>query len=171
MFIDATCLLLLLFAAWKGWTAGFFSSLISFTGMFIGFFIAMKCSTAVAVFLQSKEITDGRWAALLAFLLVLVGVWLLLKLLAKLLSGLAEAVMMGWLNKTGGMILQLGLYTILISGFLLLSERLSIISKEAIAESRIYPVVQPVATELMKKAGEWIPWLQETLSKENHSVI
>lgn len=171
MFIDAICILLLLFAAWKGWSAGFFSSLISFTGMFIGFFIAMKCSAVVADYLQSKQITDGRWAAILAFILVIVGVLLLLKLLAKLLSGLAEAVMMGWLNKSGGMILHLLLYFLLISGFIHLSEKISLFSKETIAESRIYPIIQPVAPELMKKAGEWIPWLQETLSKDEGSVI
>jgi membrane protein required for colicin V production len=169
MAIDAVCLVLLLFAAWKGWSAGFFSSLISFTGMFIGFFIAIKCSESVAVYLKKEQYTDARWASFIAFILVLLGVWLLLKVLAKALSGIAEAMLLGWLNKTGGLILSVLLYSIMISGFFFFSEKLSFFRKETIADSFLYPIIKPIAPELLTIAGKLIPLFRETFSELNRS--
>jgi membrane protein required for colicin V production len=169
MFIDGISLILILYAAWKGWRAGFFSAIISFSGMFIGFFLAMKCSDSVAAYLKTNQVTDARWAGLLAFVLVLIGVWIVLKLIAKALDGLSEAMMMGWLNKTAGLLVFVLLYIILISGVFFFLEKLSVFSKETIAKSLIYPFVQPVAPALWNSAGEWIPWFRETFSEQDRS--
>jgi membrane protein required for colicin V production len=169
MVIDAFCLILFLFAAWKGWSSGFFSSLVSFTGMFIGFFIAMKCSASVAVYLKEEQYADARWAALIAFGLVLLGVWLLLKVLAKALSGIAEAMLLGWANKTGGLILSVLLYSIMISSFFFFGEKLSFFTKETIADSYLYPIIKPIAPELLNAIGKLIPFFEKTFSDLNRS--
>ncbi|MFO0414699.1 MAG: CvpA family protein [Bacteroidota bacterium] len=169
MIIDAFCLILLLFAAWKGWSSGFFSSLVSFTGMFIGFFIAMKCSASVAVYLKEEQYTNSRWASFIAFGLVLLGVSLMLTVVAKAISKVAEAIMLGWLNKTGGLILSVVLYSMMISGFFFFGEKLSFFTKETIDNSFLYPIIKPIAPKLLNMVGKWVPFFEKTFSELNRS--
>jgi len=169
MLIDLIFLSLLFFAGWRGWRAGFFKAIVSFTGMFIGFFLAMKCSASVSVYIKANKITDPRWVGLLAFVLVLIVVWLLLHLLAKTLSGMANALMLGWLNKTAGLLIFVLLYLIIISGLLLFADKFSFFSNEMIKNSTLYPIIYPVAPSLLNGVGEWIPWLRETFSDLDRS--
>ena len=169
MFIDLVCGALLFFAAWRGWRAGFFSAVFSFAGIFIGFFLAMKCSAFVANYLKENNITEARWATLFAFVLIVLVVWLLLQLLAKALSIAANAIMMGWLNKSAGGLIFVFIYILMISGVFLFLDQLSVFSKETIDASFLYPVIRPVAPALLTNAGEWIPWFKETFSDLNRS--
>lgn len=165
MLIDVICIVCWVFAAWKGWSKGFFVSLVSFIGLIIGFILAMKFSGQVANYLRSQHAVSSAWLPFLAFILVMAASLLLLHLCAKLLTKLAEIALMGWLNKTGGVFIYVLLFTIWISGFLFFTERLSFFTPKTKDSSVLYPWVQPVAPAIMNRMSKWIPWLKETFPK------
>ena len=169
MLIDVICILCWVFAVWKGWSKGFLVSLVSFVGLIIGFILAMKFSAQVADHLRTQHAISSAWLPFLAFILVMAATWLLLHLSAKLLTKLAEIAMMGWLNKTGGVIIYVLLFTIWISGFLFFTEQLSVFTPKTKDSSVLYRWVQPVAPAIMNRMGKWIPWLKETFPKTDQS--
>jgi len=160
MLIDILCAVLWLFAAWTGWRKGFFSSIVSFLGLFLGLLVAMKFSALAEEYLRKEYEIASVWAPLAAFIFVLVGVWLLLNLLAKVMTGLTDMMMMGWANKTAGMVVQVLYYTLWMSGFFYFAPRLSLFSAETIQASFFYKWVQPLGPFVFDQVGEWIPFFR-----------
>ena len=77
-------------------------------------------------------------------------VTLLINLTAKLIEKTVELVLLGWANKIGGIFFYVLLYTLLFSILIYFAERVSLVSAEATAGSRVYPLVKPLAVFLHK---------------------
>ena len=88
--IELLCLVMLLYGTWRGWRNGLVKEVISFTGIFLGFYIAYH-------FYKRADV------GVLGFLLIWIGVPLVLGLIAWMVTKLLDKmVVISTMNKVLG---------------------------------------------------------------------
>ncbi len=157
MFIDFVFAIILVIAVYKGFSKGLIVALFSMLALIIGLAAALKLSAVVSEYLSTSTGTTGKWLPFLSFILVLFLVMLLVNLGAKLIQKSVELVMLGWINRLGGVIFYLLLYAILLSIVLFYLVQLKIVSDETVTNSISYPFIKPVGPYIIDKLGEVIP--------------
>jgi len=165
MIIDIVFLILMVFAIWKGVSKGLIIALFSIIGFIVGLAAALKLSALVAVKLSAATNSSGKWLPLIAFILVFVAVLILVNLGARLIQKSFEMLMLGWINRIGGVLLYVLLYSILYSIFLFYASMLHFIQPESIAASQVYPYIQPLGPKVMNSLGSVIPWFRDMFSQ------
>ncbi len=157
MFIDIVFLLLMLLACVKGYSKGLIIALFSVIGFIVGLAAALKLSAYTAEKLSDTFNTSGKWLPVISFVLVFVAVVFLVHLGAKLIQKSVEMVLLGWLNRLGGIVLFALLYSVLFSVFLFYAVQLKIISTETVEASKVYIYIQPLGPWLIDSLGKIIP--------------
>lgn len=117
--------------------------LFSFVAIIVGLAAAIKLSTVVAGYIGKTVKVSEQWLPLLAFAVVFLVVVLLVHLAARLIEKSVQLVMLGWLNRLGGMIFYIALYVIVFSVVLFYMEQMKIITPSTINHSLTYSFVQP----------------------------
>ena len=164
MFIDVFFLLLMIMACFKGLRKGFIIALFSIIGFIVGLAAALKLSAVVAEKLSSNLNASGKWLPALSFLLVFIVVVILINLGARLIQKSFEMVMLGWVNRIGGMLLYALLYSIFFSIFLFYATQLHFIKAETISASQVYPYIKPLGPKVINSLGTIIPVFKDMFS-------
>ncbi|HEX6334409.1 MAG TPA: CvpA family protein [Flavisolibacter sp.] len=157
MLIDIIALVLLVMAAWKGIRKGLVVAVFSFVAFIIGLAAALKLSAVAAEYIGDAVNVSQRWLPVLAFFAVFFIVALLVRLGGKLVEGATQAVMLGWLNRLGGIIFYVLLYGFIFSIIIFYADQLHLVSDKAKAVSLIFPVLYAYAPEVMEILGSIIP--------------
>ena len=165
MFIDLVFLFLMLLACVKGYSRGLIVALFSIFGFIAGLAAALKLSAYAAEKLSTTFTGLGKWLPVVSFLLVFFVVVLLVNLGAKLVQKSVEMVLLGWLNRLGGILLYALLYSILFSIFLFYAAQLKFVSAETISVSKAYPYLQPLGPWLMNSLGKLIPMFKDVFTQ------
>src|SRR5689334_14494602 len=118
MIIDAAFIILIILASIKGLRKGLIIAVFSIIAFVAGLAAAMKLSAVVAARLSDSMSPSFKWLPLLSFLIVFLAVALLVRLGGKLIQKSFETLMLGWVNRIGGMLLYIALYTFIFSVFL-----------------------------------------------------
>jgi membrane protein required for colicin V production len=147
MFLDVLYLIVLVLASIRGLRRGLIVGLFSFVAVIVGLAAAMKLSTVAAGYIGTAVKVSDRWLPIISFIVVFVLIVLLIRLAANLLQKAVEMVMLGWVNRLGGMILYAAIYTLVYSVVLFYAEQVHLIQPETIEKSVTYHFVQP-----------WGPW-------------
>ena len=163
--IDIIFLIVIVIGAIKGIQRGFIISVFSVAAMIIGLAAAMKLSTVVAEYLEDSVNISARWLPVISFLLVFVVVVILVRLGANLLQKTLEIAFLGWVNRFAGAILYILLYTIIFSVVLFYAEQLTLVEKDRIEDSKVYPWVEPIGPYVINGVGKLIPFF-ENMFKE-----
>src|ERR1700712_953711 len=108
--IDIFFYIIVCLAVIQGWRKGLILALFSMVCGLIGLAAAVKLSAVLASHMKSDLHMTSRFLPVIAFILVFVLVLLMIRWAGKLLEKLVEMVLLGWLNKLGGMLLFLILY-------------------------------------------------------------
>lgn len=148
----------------KGLRKGFIIALFSIAGFIAGLAAALKLSALVAEKLSSNLNASGKWLPALSFLLVFIAVVILVNLGARLIQKSFEMVMLGWVNRVGGLLLYALLYSILFSIFLFYATQLHFIKADTIAASQAYPYLQPLGPKVINSLGTVIPVFKDMFS-------
>ena len=157
MLIDFTFAALIILAIIKGYQKGLIIAIFSIIAFIIGLAAALKLSAAVANYLKDSISVSARWLPFIAFALVFFIVIILVRLGAKLIEKAFQAVMLGWLNRIGGILLYAALYTIILSIFIFYAEKLHLLQPAAIESSQTYPFIKPWGPKVMDNFGRLIP--------------
>ena len=165
MIIDIVFLLFLLLAFLKGINKGFFIALFSFFGFYIGIAAGIKFSTFTADYLTRHSTINADWLPFLAFILVFLLTLIALYFIGKLLQKTAEVMMLGWLNKIGGVCLYMIIYSLIYSSLLYYSNKLNLIPKHIQTSSKSYAYVSPLATEAFNWGGKIIPFFKNSFEQ------
>jgi membrane protein required for colicin V production len=160
MFIDVIFVLLLVMAVIKGLRKGLVVAVFSFLGVIAGIAAALKLSATVAAWLQDNTHVAARWLPFLSFFLVMVAVVLLVRWGAALIEAGMEMVLMGWINKLGGVLLYVVLYITVFSVFLFYTHQMNVIKAETIQESKCYTFVEPWGPKAIDTMATVIPFLK-----------
>ncbi len=165
MLIDFTFAALIILAIIKGYQKGFIIAVFSIIAFIIGMAAALKLSTAVAGYLKESLSVSDKWLPFVAFALVFLIVIILVRLGAKLIEKTFQAVMLGWLNRIGGIVLYATLYLIILSIFIFYAEKLHLLQPSAIESSQTYHFIQPWGLKVMDNFGRLIPAFKDMFTE------
>lgn len=157
MLIDFTCIILLIIAIIKGYQKGFIIAVFSIIAFVIGLAAALKLSAVVAAYLQGSVNVSAKWLPFIAFALVFFLVVILVRLGARLVEKAFQVVLLGWLNRLGGILLYAALYLIILSIFIFYAEKLQFLQSSSLESSQTYDFIKPWGPKVMDNFGSLIP--------------
>ncbi len=157
MLPDLLLAVILVLAIIKGYQRGLIIGLFSLVAVIIGLAAAMKLSAVVAGYIGKTVNISEEWLPVISFAVVFLVVILLIRLGAKAIEKTVEIGMLGWLNKLGGIILYVVIYTIVFSVLLFYAEQVNLVKPETIKQSVTYSYVQPWGPKVINGFGSVIP--------------
>lgn len=165
MLIDFTFAALIILAVIKGYQKGLVLAIFSIIAFIVGMAAALKLSAVVADNLKESVNVSAKWLPFIAFTLVFFVVVLLVRLGAKLIEKTFQAVMLGWLNRIGGILLYATLYLIILSIFIFYAEKLRLLQPATIEASVTYKFIQPWGPVIMDNIGRAIPVFKDMFTQ------
>lgn len=165
MIIDIAFVLVMILALFKGISKGLILGIFSLLAFIIGLAAALKLSVVVAGWLKESSGTFSKWLPLISFVLVFIAVVFLVGLVARLIKKTIQFAMLGWLDKLGGMILFVAVYTIIFSVFLFFAEKVFLIQPVTIHDSKVYPYVAPWGPKVIDNLGKIIPVFKDMFTQ------
>lgn len=168
MFIDIAFTLLMILALMKGMKKGFIASLFSFIGFMVAMAAALKLSAVLANRMSVNGYLSGKWMPFLSFVLVFAIVVIVFNQLGKLFQKTSELLLLGWLNKFGGVCLFMLIYGIVFSIILFYVIQLKLISEPTIAASKTYPFISPLGPDVINGIGKVIPYFNNLFDQLQH---
>ncbi len=169
MLIDIFFTGLLLLAFTKGISKGLIQSLFNTLGFLIGIAAALKLSAVIANRLSGSAHVNAKWLPFLSFVLIFSVVVLAVKMTGKLFEKTGEMLMLGWINKLGGICLYIIFYAVIFSVVLFYIKQLGLIKKQIFDSSVFYPYLAPIGPETIGIIGKIIPFFKNLFGQlENY---
>lgn len=168
MLIDVIVSILLIMAIFKGLSKGLIVAVFSFLAFIIGIAAALKLSTAMAAYIGDNVAVSQRWLPFVAFIVVFIIVVLLVRLGAKLLQGAVQMVMLGWLNRVGGVLFYVLIYFFIFSIILFYATQLNFIKPATAQASVTYGFIQPFGPKVIELVGSVIPFFKNMFEELLH---
>lgn len=169
-FFDIIVAALLAFSSYKGIKNGLFVEVASFISLLLGIYLAIKFSSLmteiIAKHVSWKPTNIQITAFILVFILVVIGVYLL----AKMLTGIADFAQLGWLNKLGGGFFRVLKSILILSIFIALFEKINFnntfAKKETLDNSIFYNPVKKIAGFVFPSIEKWYEDFKEKQSEK-----
>lgn len=161
MIIDIAFFFVMVLAIFKGLSKGFIIGIFSLVGFIIGLAAALKLSVVVAAYLHNHVMAATKWLPVISFLLVFIVVILLVGLGARIIKKTIDLAMLGWLDRLGGMVLYIIIYTIIFSVILFFTEKLLFLKPGVIAGSVVYKYISPWGPKVINNLGNIIPFFKD----------
>ena len=98
--LDIVIIILILVPTLLGLKNGLVKAVFSIVGVIVGIILAGQYYNNLATL-----ISDAAWAKIVAYVIILVVVWVAASFAAALVKGLLKAVMLNWVNRLGGALL------------------------------------------------------------------
>jgi membrane protein required for colicin V production len=157
MLIDLIFAVMIVVAIFKGYQKGLILAAFSIIAFIVGLAAALKLSAIVAAWLKDSIAVSAKWLPFIAFVLVFFAVVLLIRLGARLVEKAFQAVLLGWVNRIGGILLYALLYLIILSIFIFYAEKLQLLQPATIQSSVTYSFIEPWGPKLMDNIGTLVP--------------
>ena len=165
MLIDLIFAVILVLAILKGYQRGLVIGLFSLVAVIIGLAAAMKLSTVVAGYIGKAVKVSEEWPPIISFAVVFLIVLLLIRLGARAIEKAIEVVLLGWVNKIGGIILFTAIYITVFSVLLFYAEQMKLLQADTIDKSVTYSFVQPWGPKAMNGFGSIVPIFKDMFSE------
>lgn len=157
MILDLLLAVVIILAVIKGFQRGLIIGVFSFVAVIIGLAAAMKLSIVVAGYVGEAVHVSDEWLPVISFALVFIAVVLLIRLGANAIERTVEIVMLGWVNRLGGILLYAAIYIVVFSVLLFYAEQVDLIRPETIEKSFTYSFIQPWGPKVIDSIGTIIP--------------
>ena len=158
-FLDIVLGGLLLFGFINGLRNGFFAELASLLSLLAGIYFAIKFSLVVKEILVKIVSWNPNTIRVFAFVLIFISVVLVISLLAKFLTGVANFAQLGLFNNLGGGLFNVLKTVLILSVFLNLFEKINfnhtLAKKETTDKSLFYNPIQKTAAYLYPSIEKW----------------
>ena len=156
MAIDVVFAILMAFAVYRGFSRGLIVAVFSLVACIIGLAAALKLSAVLAAYLEQSGM-QGRWWPVLCFMAVFLAVVILVRLGAAALEKVVQWSMLGWLNRLGGILLYVLIFTVVFNVLLWMANQVYWLSPETKLRSAVYPYIEPVGPWVMQRIGSVVP--------------
>jgi membrane protein required for colicin V production len=136
-YVDIILLVLLAIPTFIGLTIGLIRAVLSLVGLILGIVLAgqfYEFLSAALSFISNEDVAKG-----IAFILILLAVIIIVSIVARLLSSLASAMLLGWVNRIGGAVF--GFLTGVLVLAAILATWVNFFGSSAIADSFIAAVL------------------------------
>jgi membrane protein required for colicin V production len=141
----------------KGYRKGLIIALFSIIALVIGLAAALKLSVIIAEILGHHITIATKWLPFISFILVFILAVLLVNKAGKLIEKTVKMIMMGWINRLGGILLYMLLYTIIFSIFIFYAEKIHLFNTATQQASQTYPYLQPLGPKVIDSFGKIVP--------------
>lgn len=147
--LDIILLICLVPAVVQGLRKGFISQAISIVSLISGIWMSAKFADIVTEWISKYLTASEQVLKFISFILILIGVFVILGLLGRLLEASFKLVMLGWLNRVLGLVFSLAktllLLSLLIVAFNSFNNTFGFVSKEVLNDSLLYPPLKDIA--------------------------
>lgn len=157
MILDLLFAVVVVLAVIKGFQRGLIIGVFSLVAVIIGLAAAIKLSIVVAGYVDKAVSVSDEWLPVISFAIVFIAVVLLIRLGANAIERTVEIVMLGWVNRFGGILLYAAIYIVVFSVLLFYAEQVGLIRSETIEKSVTYTFVQPWGPKVIDSIGKIIP--------------
>jgi len=157
MVVDLFLLLFLVMGVYKGWTKGFIMAIVAFVSFFAALALALQFSGWVEGYLKQQTDSNNEWLAFLAFLLVLIGAMIGIRILGKIIEKSVELVMLGIVNRLAGILLYLFIYGSIFAVVLIYLKQFEIVGNETAIHSKSYTYLINFGGWVIDLFAEWLP--------------
>ena len=165
-FLDIVLGILLVYGLFQGIRNGLFVELASLISLILGIYIAIKFSSFAKEILAGFVHWNPKTIQIFAFLITFLLVVLVISLLAKFLTGVADFAQLGVINKLGGGFFRLLKTILIISIFLNLFEKINFnntfAKKETLDNSLFYRPIQKTAGFIYPSIEKWYDDLKKS---------
>ena len=165
MLLDLIAIVLLIISVFKGLRKGLIVALFSFIAFIVGLAAALKLSAIAAGYIGNTISISEKWLPVLAFIIVFIIVILLVRLGAKLIEKLVQVVMLGWLNRLGGVFFYILIYFFIYSILLFYGTQLGLIKSETRESSTAYRIIAPFAPAVIDVLGIMFPFIKNVFEQ------
>lgn len=155
----------MVWAVIKGFRRGLIVSIFSLLAIIAGLAAAMKVSALVAVQIGKVVNVSDKWLPLISFVVVFLGIVLLVRLGANLIQKTVEIAMLGWVNRLGGVLLYIILFTVVYSIFLFYAVELHFLKTETLQDSVTYVYIKPCGPKVINSLGSLIPFFKDMFTE------
>lgn len=163
--IDFLFVIVMILAIIKGLNKGLIVAVFSIIAFIIGLAAAIKLSAMVAVYLQQHTEMPGPWLPFLSFLIVFIIVVVLVNVGGKIIEKTFEMAFLGGLNRLGGAVFYVLLYTLIFSVMAFYAERTHFIKQESFDHSIVYPYIKPWGPVVIDGLGKLIPIFKDSFEQ------
>lgn len=165
MTIDIIFAIILVIAVYKGFTRGLIVAVFSFVAVLLGMAAALKLSAVAALYVQQHWDVHARWLPVACYIGLFIGVVLLVRLGATALQKVVQLAMLGWLDKLGGIVLYVLVYTISYSVLLWIANQLYLLTPAVKMQSVVYPVIAKWGPFFIESLGKLIPVFKDAFTQ------
>ena len=150
--LDIILLICFVPALIQGIRKGFIAQAISIISIVAGIWASARFADVVSAWVAQYITASEQVMKVVAFALILVVVFIVLGLVGRLLEGLFNLVLLGWINKLFGVVFAL-LKTALIVGLLIIvftsiNDNFHFVQESVLNESVLYPHLKKIAFEV-----------------------
>ena len=160
--IDIILLICFIPAAVNGIRKGFISQVISIVAIIAGVRVSFEFAAIFASWIGKYIHASESILNLVAFALIMVGVFILLGIVARFLESIVKFVMLGWLNKLLGIVFALiksGLIIgLAIMVFNSLNNSFHLVDEQELAKSALYTPLKDMAYTVFPYLKSLIFW-------------
>lgn len=164
-FLDIILGVLLAFAFYKGIRNGLFVELASLVSLLAGIYFAVKFSSFIRDILMGYVKWNPNTIQVVAFILTFIAVVVLVTILGKFLTGIADFAFLGWLNKLGGGFFRVLKTVLIISIVFAVFEKINynhiLAKKETLDNSLFYNPIKKTAGYMYPSLKEWYSSLKK----------
>jgi membrane protein required for colicin V production len=161
MTIDVIFSILMVIAVIKGYQKGLIVAVFSLLAFIIGLAAAMKLSAVVAGYIGKAVNVSDKWLPVVSFILVFILVAIAVRWAAALLQKAVEMVLLGWVNRIGGIIVYAILYITIFSVVLFYALQLNFLKPETISGSNTWGFIQPWGPKAIDGFAVVIPFFKD----------
>lgn len=160
--IDIILLICFVPALINGVKKGFISQVISIVSLVAGVWVSFEFASIFAQWIGQYIQASENILNIVAFAVIMVGVFVVLGLVARFIEGIVKFVMLEWLNKLLGVVFSLlkaGLIIgLLIMVFSSLNNNLQLVDEQVLAESTLYTPLKNMAYTVFPYLKSLIFW-------------
>lgn len=159
--LDIILLVLLIPGTIRGISKGFLEQAVSLVGVVLAVYLAYHFSEPVCTWLDQYINVSETVLHVIGFAVMLVGVLIVVMCIAKLLTHVADAASLGWINRVLGFVFSIAISAVILSILIILFDtvntKFDLVKTPVLKDSILYGH--------LKDLGYWIfPYLKELLT-------
>lgn len=143
--LDLFIIVVLLWAAWRGWRAGLVKEVVSAVGFFVGLFIAALLYEWLGSYLAVSGTETNMVTSLIAFFLLWIVVPIVLGMVANVLTRFLKGMKLGTPNSILGALVGVFKFWVLLCCVLYAMGALRILNADRVADSHLYGILMAPA--------------------------
>jgi membrane protein required for colicin V production len=168
MLLNIIATLLIVLAFYKGWTKGLIMSLFVLLSYFIATVLALHLSGKLAGYFKDSAGSDSKWYSFLAFVAIMLGGIIVVRLLGKLIEKAAEAIMLGLVNRIFGVLIYAFIYLSFLSIVLLYLRQFGVIEVDSTSKTQEY--LLKLGDWTSKQYGKWLPEMKNLFNNSTEII-